>query len=92
MSKHIVREQRTSRIPTLNRVIARRGQTGLSSAWKTFAQVTVAAINNYGYAEPHLVFPPTFWLIGQCPNFLETIVPKALKRRLCTLNIVAIQY
>ena len=38
------------------------------------------------------VFPLTLWLIGECPNFLSTIVPKALERRLCALNFVPIQY
>ena len=36
------------------------------------------------------VFRLTFWLISQCPNFLETIVPKALKK--CALNFVSIRY
>ena len=38
------------------------------------------------------VFPLTLWLIGKCPNFLLTFVPKALKRRLCALNFVPIRY
>ena len=38
------------------------------------------------------VFPLTLWLIGKCPNFLQTIVPKAPKRRLCAQNFVPIQY
>ena len=37
-------------------------------------------------------FPLTLWLIGQCPNVHETIVPKALKRRLGTLIFVLIEY
>ena len=41
---------------------------------------------------PQLVFPLTLWLIGECPNFLETVVPQALKRRLCALNFVPIQH
>ena len=38
------------------------------------------------------VFPLALWLIGECPNFLKRIVPKALKRRLCALNFELIQY
>ena len=38
------------------------------------------------------VFPLTLWLIGECPKFLEAIVPEALKRRLCALNFTPIQY
>ena len=38
------------------------------------------------------VFPLTLWLIGEYPNFLHPIVPKALKRRLCALNFTPIQY
>ena len=38
------------------------------------------------------MFPLTLWLISECPNFFQTIVPKALKRRLCALNFVPIQY
>ena len=38
------------------------------------------------------VFPLTLWLVGKCPNYLKTIVPKALKRRLCAQNFVPIQY
>ena len=38
------------------------------------------------------VFPLTFRLIGKCPNFLETIVPNALKGCLCALNFVSIRY
>ena len=36
------------------------------------------------------VFPLTLWLISDCPNFLETIVLKALDRRSSTLNFVPI--
>ena len=32
------------------------------------------------------VFPLTFRLISECPNFLETIVPNALKGCLRALN------
>ena len=38
------------------------------------------------------VFPPTFWLIDQCPNFLETIVHKVDKIHLCALNLAPIRY
>ena len=38
------------------------------------------------------VFPLTLRLIGECLNFLQTIVPKALKRRSCALNFTPIQY
>ena len=37
-------------------------------------------------------FPLTFRLIGECPNFLETIVPNALKGCLYALNFVPICY
>ena len=36
------------------------------------------------------VFPLTFWMNSKCPNFLEIIVPKAVKICLCSLNIVSI--
>ena len=38
------------------------------------------------------MFPLTLWLIGKCPNFRGTIVPKALRRRLCARNFVPMQY
>ena len=38
------------------------------------------------------VFLLTLWLIDQCPNFHETIVPKALKRLLCAVIFVPIEY
>ena len=38
------------------------------------------------------VFPLTLWLVGECPNYLKAIVPKALKRRICALNFIPIQY
>ena len=41
---------------------------------------------------PVSVFPLTLWLISKCPNFLLTIVPQALKRRLCALNFIPNQY
>ena len=40
----------------------------------------------------HSVFTLTFRLIGECPNFLETIVPNALKGCLCALNFAPIRY
>ena len=36
--------------------------------------------------------PTNLMLIGECPNFLVTIVPKALKRRLCALIVAPIEY
>ena len=38
------------------------------------------------------VFPLTFWLIGKCSNLIQTIVPKAVKIRLCALNFTPIHY
>ena len=38
------------------------------------------------------VFPLTFQLIGQCPNFPQTAVPKALKECLHALNFAPIRY
>ena len=38
------------------------------------------------------VFPLSLWLVGERPNYLEAIVPKALQRRICAPNFVPIQY
>ena len=36
--------------------------------------------------------PSNFMANLRVPNFLQTIVPKALQRRLCARNFVPIQY
>ena len=38
------------------------------------------------------VFPLTLWLIGEGPNFLLTIVPKAPKKTFMCQNFTPIQY
>ena len=46
--------------------------------------VLVCSSRNNLYA----VLSHTFRLTGDCPNFLETIAPKAVRRRLRALNFV----
>ena len=40
---------------------------------------------------PLTVFPVTLLIIDECPNFLKTIVPRAVKISLCALSFVPIQ-